>query len=931
MALYPPVVASSMPAFDIAQSNVKIYFTLSQYNLSRIEDIVKVHVTIRYQSSNKNALLAQTEIFQTDLKTDQNLNRYYVQIPKNVVQDNFRVDTLYKVQLRFCSILRDPSISLSNFYTNYVEYFSEWSTVCIIKPINVPLFYVNDFYVEDDELGRTEEDGDENNFFSSLADFVCTYKQNYQDENGTNYESSQTLKKWRLKLFDEDFNLLADSGDNLVSANNYTLDSSSLSLHCSLPYELENSKVYNLTFYITTKNDYSSSVNYSFTCTVAEIDGLNGILQTYINEEEGYIKVVYTDNSDNYTGNLVLRRSDSKSNFLKWEDLKNFEAYGDTNFTYYDFTAESGLLYRYLIQKRNSRGRRGTPTYDQTYSEQSGTMAEWTHAFLLESTGNGAISGTKQLKLKFDFQISSYKTNISESRTDTLGSKYPYIRRNGEMYYRSFPVTGTITQYMDDANLFTNTTQLFNGYFDEYKEFKGQIGNYVTQYDYTYERKFREKVQQFLYNVKPKLYKSMQEGNIFIKLMEVSLTPKNELGRLIYTFSATAYQIEEANIDTFNNYGLITVGQYNPNVYTTVEVLSQLNGYSANEKEGQKLFEAGKDIIGTGSAPAARSVASHVKYQKSFNGSIITQMKLNWIRLQLNSDPYLIIEQDGIYRPFVDKAVVSEQGATINTLDDVDNPIDYQLYQMQSTYNGTNVYLGHLFTINGQQVIVSPPNNIYEIDNPQANIISIIPAKETALSISYRGLLKKEADTSKDPKNIRVDRVNGQLMGSFDEKDKIVQQIRYKYNYSYEQGKYKVKKYVNNINSILLDTDPGAIAKVSIKSSQDLNPLESRFVVNHTGELNFDPGTGAYINSFRLVGKNFNLNKDISQYPIVSSLDQIRSPRIGDVCKIGSQYYYYLPSSWYPATYVSSEKSMDVNCPVEGMIFYCADVRRDYF
>jgi len=47
-------------------------------------------------------------------------------------------------------------------------------------------------------------------------------------------------------------------------------------------------------------------------------------------------------------------------------------------------------------------------------------------------------------------------------------------------------------------------------------------------------------------------------------------------------------------------------------------------------------------------------------------------------------------------------------------------------------------------------------------------------------------LLKKEADTSKDPKNIRVDRVNGQLMGSFDEKDKIVQQIRYKYNYSYE-------------------------------------------------------------------------------------------------------------------------------------------------
>ena len=72
-------------------------------------------------------------------------------------------------------------------------------------------------------------------------------------------------------------------------------------------------------------------------------------------------------------------------------------------------------------------------------------MAEWEHAFLLESTGNGKLSGTKQLKLKFDFQISSYKTNISESKTDTIGSKYPFIRRNGNMYYRSFPITGTIT------------------------------------------------------------------------------------------------------------------------------------------------------------------------------------------------------------------------------------------------------------------------------------------------------------------------------------------------------------------------------------------------------------------------------------------------------------------------------------------------------
>ena len=61
--------------------------------------------------------------------------------------------------------------------------------------------------------------------------------------------------------------------------------------------------------------------------------------------------------------NLVIRRTDAKNNFLKWEDLKYLEVYENYNFTYYDFTIESGTLYRYLVQKVDARGRRGTPVY----------------------------------------------------------------------------------------------------------------------------------------------------------------------------------------------------------------------------------------------------------------------------------------------------------------------------------------------------------------------------------------------------------------------------------------------------------------------------------------------------------------------------------------------------------------------------------------
>ena len=52
-ALYPPIVASSMPAFDVDIANnegVKIYFTLPDYMEPRWME--QIHVTIRRQTSN---------------------------------------------------------------------------------------------------------------------------------------------------------------------------------------------------------------------------------------------------------------------------------------------------------------------------------------------------------------------------------------------------------------------------------------------------------------------------------------------------------------------------------------------------------------------------------------------------------------------------------------------------------------------------------------------------------------------------------------------------------------------------------------------------------------------------------------------------------------------------------------------------------------
>ena len=679
---------------------------------------------------------------------------------------------------------------------------------------------------------------------------------------------------------------------------------------------------YKLLFEIQTKNGYENSLLYPFTCSQSNVNTLEGELVTSINEQEGYVKLTFTS-SEVYMGNLVIRRTDSKSNFLKWEDLKNFESYGVNNFTYYDFTAESGLFYRYLVQKIDARGRRGTPVYDQTKTNGTGTMAEWEHAFLLESTGNGDISGTKQLKLKFDFQISSYKTNISQSKTDTIGSKYPFIRRNGNMYYRSFPITGTITQFMDEANLFTDSDTLFDNNYNNYEEFKGQIENYVNRYDYTYERKFREKVEQFLYNSKPKLYKSMQEGNIFIKLMQVSLTPKNELGRLVYSFSATAYEIDKACIQTYNDYDLISIGIFNPNVYTTNTILSQINSFDFNDNIEGNLFKAGQDIIGAGQTAAANSIAKAIKYNESFNNKIVTDFNINWLRLTIESDPYLIIEQNGKYRPYDD--IDSDGSDSI----DFTVPIDYQLYQLESTYNGVNIYLGWLFEIDGQSIIISPPNNIYELNESSFSLkkqSTIIPAKDTAMLVDYRLINVIEEDLSNLPKNIRINKINGQLIGKYSQDAELISRINYKYKYTYESGKDKIKRYVNGVNTVLVDTEPGTVIYLQTTAMQE----EQRFVVNFTGELRFDPNdTTIYINSLRITGMNVFL-QDTNNRGTFASLDSIAFPQEGDRCIVNDQNYYYTKSQWYTATLVDSS-SLDVSCPVDALVFYYASIREDIY
>lgn len=69
--------------------------------------------------------------------------------------------------------------------------------------------------------------------------------------------------------------------------------------------------------------------------------------------------------------------------------------------------------------------------------------------------------------------------------------------------------------------------------------------HFIDQYeDVILEREFRELVYQFLYNNKVKLFRSNPEGNILVKLTNISFTPMEQLGRQLYSFTAEATEID---------------------------------------------------------------------------------------------------------------------------------------------------------------------------------------------------------------------------------------------------------------------------------------------------------------------------------------------------------------------------------------------------
>ena len=162
--LYPPVVLDSIPAFKRFDSEgCKIYFAIPSYNSINEINQNAVQISVINQKTNASALNPKkypTGIKLGNIMLDSNITndyKYYITIlPQDLIyipsqnenplgptnEEGFELNTYYKVQLRFTSnqintnnINPNKPGTLTTWLYENTNYFSEWSTITLIKGI----------------------------------------------------------------------------------------------------------------------------------------------------------------------------------------------------------------------------------------------------------------------------------------------------------------------------------------------------------------------------------------------------------------------------------------------------------------------------------------------------------------------------------------------------------------------------------------------------------------------------------------------------------------------------------------------------------------------------------------------------------------------------------------------------------------------------
>ena len=509
--LFPPIVEPYQPVF--LNTNATVYFKIPSFF-----NPASYSIRLKAQTVDSNE-----EIF---IKTKTFSNLSYL-AEKDLYAFSFSwspqaaLNTYYKINLQI-------------YKTGVAE--SEWSTSTYIRRISTPNIGVSSFNLEKIFCDYS---------FTDLTE-TETFKSCYLQVVGKETGETILLNK-KIGEFEYTFKSVLANGDRI-----------------NLYYE--------------TENGYQGQ-SISFQTVNWNVTKSNENILSFSEPSSGCNSLFLKTNSSN----AYIRRASYLSDYTEWETIGRCNeaivlspAYNGYNYYWQDLTAESGNVYKYQV----------LDTDNDIYYTTTNTTT-------LDLEMNYLIDKDNFLEISCNPTIDSVKYVTTESITNTLGSKYPIIRRNGDVKYKQFNIGGLISFLAEreynitedsiagktfssnsEYTIFTKENCLsypnkkpktftksttFTKAENDYKNHKKARGIQDCG-DVVLEKIYRDAVMEFLTDGNPKLFKSGPEGNMIVQLTGITFKPEKALGRMIYSFTATATEIAEPTYANYVKYNLVKGG-----------------------------------------------------------------------------------------------------------------------------------------------------------------------------------------------------------------------------------------------------------------------------------------------------------------------------------------------------------------------------------
>lgn len=617
--LLPPIIPDVLIPITTTTKQIEIPITMEATYQQSLEqyNIKSVQYSIIDQNNNANTHRVGWIHGSDVLRDPTQENTFILKIPvlnnknteKNETGISLEINKFYKIQLRFSNTLIDTNTQQSVLTTS--EYYSEWSSVCLIKKIVAPTLQLSMGIVTKLEENKTQ------------------YVYQTDTISGFVHSSDDNLKSYQIFILQQQ-----QGSYKTIHKTDLLTPISQNSFKYVFNNGLQAGEHYRIQIICYMINGYRFFNSYTIKVIQAVEDS----------EEEFYLKVAEnpeigtndisilvpkTNQNLSYKNNFIIYRASSETQYSTWEKIKIIQfntnhsdislvkvkdPTSSTNtkidmwkFTWHDITIKSGIFYKYkiaILYQSDSPKEYFIGHLVSTLNETSSFSCLFEDMYL--------IGENKSLRIKFNPTITNFKYNIAESIKNTLGSKYPFINRNGKSFYRSFSIGGLITSYMDTEDRTSVPYSLNDSYIrkeeevvqeiDLYNDSSSEVsslfktfipgpqnkfaGNFATeeeiyadndivkinqyneahfidQYeDVILEREFRELVYQFLYNNKVKLFRSNPEGNILVKLTNISFTPMEQLGRQLYSFTAEATEIDQCSLANLIKYNIYDLGKW---------------------------------------------------------------------------------------------------------------------------------------------------------------------------------------------------------------------------------------------------------------------------------------------------------------------------------------------------------------------------------